>query len=212
MQETLAATVICASVWNGRDHFINPMCGSGTLAIEAAMAGMNRAPGIVRNNYGFMHLRGYDGSRWSDLRAQAKRAEKKSLDFKIIATDIRQEAIEAAKKNAAIAGVEQLIEFDICNYHETKVPDGGGIVLLNPEYGERMGTINELELVYKGIGDYFKQKCKGYTGYIFTGNLDLAKKVGLRTKRRVQFFNSGIECRLLEYNLYEGSMKKNTKQ
>jgi putative N6-adenine-specific DNA methylase len=211
MQETLAAAVIRASVWNGRSHFINPMCGSGTLAIEAAMAGMNRAPGIVRNNYGFMHLKGFDGSLWNDLRAQAKRAEKKFLDCRIIATDIRKEAVEAAKKNAAIAGVEHLIEFDICNYHETKVPDGEGIMILNPEYGERMGKVKELEHVYRGIGDYFKQRCRGYTGYIFTGNLALAKKVGLRTKRRVQFFNSGIECRLLEYDLYEGSMKKNTK-
>jgi putative N6-adenine-specific DNA methylase len=210
MQETLAAAVIRASVWNGTGHFINPMCGSGTLAIEAAMAGMNRAPGIVRNNYGFMHLKGFNGSLWNGLRAQAKRAERKSLGYRIVASDIGKEAVDAAKKNAAIAGVEHLIEFDICSYHETTVPSGGGIVLLNPEYGERMGEIKELEHVYKGIGDYFKQRCKGYTGYIFTGNLALAKKVGLRTKRRVQFFNSGIECRLLEYDLYEGSMKKNT--
>jgi putative N6-adenine-specific DNA methylase len=70
-----------------------------------------------------------------------------------------------------------------------------------------MGKIKELESVYQGVGDYFKQKCRGYTGYIFTGNLDLAKKVGLRAKRKVQFFNGGIECRLLEYELYEGSRK-----
>jgi len=208
MQETLAAAVIRASVWNGRGHFINPMCGSGTLAIEAAMAGLNRASGIGRNNYGFMHLRGFEGPLWNDLRAQAKRAEKKSFGYRIIATDIRKEAVEAAKKNAATAGVDHLIEFDICDYSDTIVPDGGGVVILNPEYGERMGEIKELELVYKGIGDYFKQRCRGYTGYIFTGNLALAKKVGLRTERRVQFYNSGIECRLLEYELYEGSRKK----
>jgi putative N6-adenine-specific DNA methylase len=208
MQETLAAAIICASVWNGKSHFINPMCGSGTLAIEAAMAGMKRAAGIVRDNYGFMHFKGFNKSLWNSLCAQAKRAEKKALDCRIIATDIRKEAVEAAQKNAAIAGVDHLIEFDICDYSETTVPDGGGVVILNPEYGERMGKIKELEHVYKGIGDYFKQKCRGYTGYIFTGNLDLAKKVGLRTKRRVQFYNSGIECRLLEYELYEGSRKK----
>lgn len=208
MQETLAAAVIRASVWNGRGHFINPMCGSGTLAIEAAMAGMNRAPGIVRNNYGFMHLKGFNGSLWNGLRAQAKRAEKRSLDYRIIATDIGKEAVEAAEKNATIAGVDHLIEFDICDYSDTLVPDGEGVVLLNPEYGERMGKFKELEHLYKGIGDYFKQKCRGYTGYIFTGNLDLAKKVGLRTKRRIQFYNSGIECRLLEYELYEGTRKK----
>lgn len=208
MQETLAAAVICASVWQGRSHFINPMCGSGTLAIEAAMVGMNRAAGIGRGNYGFMHLKGFNKSLWNGLRAKAKREEKKALDCRIIATDIRKGAVEAAKKNAAIAGVDHLIEFDISDYSETTVPDGGGVVVLNPEYGERTGKIRELENVYKGIGDFFKQKCKGYTGYIFTGNFNLAKKVGLRTKRRVQFYNSGIECRLLEYELYEGSRKQ----
>jgi putative N6-adenine-specific DNA methylase len=98
--------------------------------------------------------------------------------------------------------VEHLIEFGVCDYSGTPIPEGGGIVILNPEYGERMGKLKELENVYKGIGDFFKQKCRGYTGYIFTGNLDLAKKVGLRAKRRIQFFNGSIECRLLEYELY----------
>jgi len=82
--------------------------------------------------------------------------------------------------------------------------------MLNPEYGERMGKLRELESVYKGVGDFFKQKCGGYTGYIFTGNFELAKKVGLKAKRRVPFFNGGIECRLLEYELYEGSRRDKT--
>ena len=207
MQETLAAAVISATAWNGSGHFINPMCGSGTLAIEAALAGLNRASGILRYNFGFMHLKGYNASIWNDLREQAKKESKKTLDCRIIATDISKDAIEAAKNNAATAGVEHLIEFDVCDYSDTPIPDGSGIVILNPGYGERMGNGEELESVYKGIGDFFKQKCKGYTGYIFTGNLDLAKKVGLKAKRRVPFFNGPIDCRLLEYELYEGSRK-----
>ncbi|MFA5846978.1 MAG: hypothetical protein WC855_08755 [Thermodesulfovibrionales bacterium] len=209
MQETLAAAVILATGWNSSSNFINPMCGSGTLAIEAALIGLNRAPGLLRNNYGFMHLKGFNESLWDELRTRAKKEAKKTIDCRIIATDISKEAVEAAKKNAATAGVERLIEFDVCDYAETTVPEGKGIVILNPEYGERMGMIKELENVYKGIGDLFKQKCKGYTGYIFTGNPDLAKKVGLRAKRRIQFFNGAIECRLLEYELYEGSRKNN---
>ena len=85
---------------------------------------------------------------------------------------------------------------------------GGGIVLMNPEYGMRMGETTELEETYSRIGDFFKQKCSGYTGYVFTGNADLAKKVGLRTSRRIPFFNGGIECRLLKYELYAGTRKK----
>lgn len=209
MQETLAAAVILATGWNSISNFINPMCGSGTLAIEAALIGLNRAPGLLRNNYGFMHLKGFNESLWDDLRTRAKKEAKKTIDCRIIATDINKEAVETAKKNAATAGVERLIEFDVCDYAETTVPEGKGIVILNPEYGERMGMIKELENVYKGIGDLFKQKCSGYTGYIFTGNPGLAKKVGLRAKQRIQFFNGAIECRLLEYELYEGSRKNN---
>src|SRR3990170_1609073 len=208
MQETLTAAVIKATGWNGNGHFINPMCGSGTLAIEAALAGLNRASGILRDNFGFMHLKGFNEALWKELRTQAIRAAKKTLDCRIIATDIRRDAVDAARKNAAMAGVEQLIEFTVCDYSMTSIPEGMGIVILNPEYGERMGMVKELEAVYKGIGDFLKQKCKGYTGYIFTGNPDLAKRVGLKAKRKVPFFNGAIECRLLEYPLYEGSRKK----
>lgn len=208
MQETLAAAVIMATGWEAESHFINPMCGSGTLAIEAALITLNRAPGLLRGNYGFMHLKGFNEPLWNELRSEAKKKSKKTLGCRIIATDIKEEAVEAARKNAATAGVEHLIEFDVSDYSETAVPEGRGIVILNPEYGERMGKMKELEGVYEGIGDFFKQKCRGYTGYLFTGNPDLAKKVGLRPKRRIPFFNGRIECRLLEYELYEGSRKK----
>ena len=212
MQETLAAAVILATGWDGSRHFVNPMCGSGTLAIEAAFIALNRAPGLQRNNFGFMHIKGFNEQLWNDLRARAKKEAGKTLHCRIVATDISREAVDAARRNAATAGVEHLIEFAVCDYSETSVPQGSGIVILNPEYGDRMGRIRELESVYAGIGDFFKQKCRGYTGYIFTGNADLAKKVGLRAKRRIPFFNSRIECRLLEYELYEGSRKiKETK-
>ena len=212
MQETLAAAVIIATGWKGNSHFVNPMCGSGTLAIEAALAALNRPPGLLRDNFGFMHLKGFKEAFWNDLRTQARKEAKKSLECRIIATDIRREAVEAARKNAATAGVEHLIEFSSCDYSETTIPEGEGIVILNPEYGERMGKIQELEGVYRGIGDFFKQRCRGLKGYLFTGNLDLAKKVGLRAKRRIPFFNGGIECRLLEYELYEGSRKNKNRQ
>ena len=211
MQETLAAAVVLATGWKDNGNFINPMCGSGTLAIEAALIALNRAPGLLRSNYGLMHLKGFNEPSWNVMRKKIKALAKNSLKGKIIATDIRQEAVEAAKKNAATAGVEHWIEFGVCDFSETPVPEGGGVVILNPEYGERLGKVEELNETYKGIGDYFKKKCKGYRGYIFTGNLDLLKKVGLKTRRRIPFFNSNIECRLLEYDLYEGSKKKKSR-
>ena len=207
MQETLAAAVVIATGWNGSGNFINPMCGSGTLAIEAALIALKRAPGILRSNFGFMHIKGFNEALWNELRDKANKGAEKSFPGTIIATDIDPGAIEAARKNAATAGVAHLIEFGVCNFADSLMPEGGGFVVLNPEYGERMGETALLENTYGSIGDYFKQKCRGYTGYVFTGNPSLAKKVSLKPKRSLQFFNSGIECRLLEYELYEGSRK-----
>src|SRR4030067_3674013 len=113
MQETLAAAVVMSTGWPRNGNFINPMCGSGTLAIEATLIALNRAPGLLRNNYGFMHLKGFKESLWNELRAQANKEAKKTLNCRIIATDIRREAVEAARKNAATAGVEHLIEFAV---------------------------------------------------------------------------------------------------
>jgi len=208
MQETLAAAAILSTGWTGDGSFINPMCGSGTLAIEAALIGLDRAPGLSRGNYGFMHLKGFDEPSWKVLRRKIRAEAKDRLNGRIIATDISQQSVEAAKKNAMTAGVDRFIEFGVCDFSETPIPNGGGMVILNPEYGERLGEAGELKEIYKRIGDFFKKKCQGYKGYLFTGNFDLAKRVGLRTKRRILFYNGPIECRLLEYDLYEGSRRR----
>jgi 23S rRNA G2445 N2-methylase RlmL len=207
MQETLAAAVVMSTSWPKNGNFINPMCGSGTLAIEATLIALNRAPGLLRNNFGFMHLKGFSESSWRVLRSRVKAEEKDRLKGRIIATDISQQAVDSARKNAMTAGVDRFIEFGVCDFSNTPVPDGGGVVILNPEYGERMGEEEELKNIYKGIGDFFKKRCQGYAGYVFTGNLALAKRLGLRTRRRLSFYNGPIECRLLEYDLYEGSMR-----
>ena len=103
--------------------------------------------------------------------------------------------------------MDQFIIFEKKDFREIELPPGPGVIMLNPEYGERLGEEEELKSVYSEIGDLFKKKCKGYTGYIFTGNRELAKVVGLRTRRKVPFYNGKIDCRLLEYDLYEGSRK-----
>jgi 23S rRNA G2445 N2-methylase RlmL len=207
MQETLAAAVVQATGWKGRGNFVNPMCGSGTLAVEAALIALDMAPGLLRKNFGFMHLKGFNRSSWNKMREEARARVKKSFPGKLLATDIDPGAIRASRQNAAAAGVDHLIEFCAGDYSETPIPEGSGVVILNPEYGERMGKVEELKAVYRGIGDFFKKKCQGYRGYIFTGNLDLAKKVGLKARRRIPFFSSNMECRLLEYDLYEGSRR-----
>lgn len=207
MMEALAAATILASKWDQKSPFVNPMCGSGTLAIEAALIATNTAPGLFKSNFGFMHTNLFNRDEYMELRKSAKERKNKKIDFKIIASDMSMMAIEAAKQNAQTAGVDHLIDFQQCDFRDTEMPDAPGVVFFNPEYGERLGDESELEALYGHIGDFLKQKAQGYMGYIFTGNLNLAKNIGLKTKRRIEFFNGKIDSRLLEYELYAGSKK-----
>jgi len=206
MLEALAAATIYATQWDKRSPFVNPMCGSGTLAIEAAMIATNRRPGLFRTNYAFMHLQHYDESVFLQEDALLETQIIDVPGLRIIATDYSAKAIENAKKNAIAAGVANLIDFAVCDFADTEIPPGlPGIFYVNPEYGERLGDVDQLEATYGRIGDFMKKKCGGYLGYVFTGNLELAKKIGLKAKRRVEFYTSTIDCRLLEYELYSGS-------
>jgi len=208
MLEALAASTIMATNWDGKSTFINPMCGSGTLAIEAALLATDKRPGLFRMNYGFMHIMGYDETVFFVERRKLKDKAKKETGFKIIATDLSADAVDIAQKNAKTAGVEHLIDFSVCDFADTPVPAEPGIVMFNPEYGERLGVHTKLEATYKRMGDFMKKECLGYRGYIFTGNPDLAKKIGLRAARKIEFYNGKLDCRLLEYELYEGTKRE----
>ena len=142
----------------------------------------------------------------SEYYGQATERLREVPGLRIIATDLSDIAIVNARKNAKAAGVEDIIEFKVCDFARTEVPeDAAGVVYMNPEYGLRLGEIEALQETYGRIGDFMKQQCKGYHGYVFTGNLELAKKIGLKAKRRIEFYNSTIDCRLLEYELYSGT-------
>lgn len=205
MLEALASSTILATGWDGQSPFVNPMCGSGTLAIEAALMAQKRVPGLQRMNYSFMHFIGYQEEAFFEERRLLKQATQKDILPPIIASDISAEAIDISKANARTAGVEHLIQFEVCDFAQTTIPEEPGIIMFNPEYGERLGQHSKLEATYSRIGDFMKQHCKGYRGYIFTGNPDLAKRIGLRASRRFEFFNGKLDCRLLQYELYEGS-------
>ncbi|MGC3948755.1 MAG: class I SAM-dependent RNA methyltransferase [Chryseolinea sp.] len=205
MLEGLATATLLATKWNRTSPFVNPMCGSGTIAIEAVLIATNRVPGLFRENYSFMHFSGYDKKAYDDA---LRRVRKQVVDIpglQVIATDISRDAVDIAQKNASFAGVDNLITFRQCDFADTPVPSSPGVVYFNPEYGERLGAASELEETYARMGDFLKKKCQGYLGYIFTGNLDLAKKIGLRASRRIEFYSARIDCRLFEYELYAGS-------
>ncbi len=205
MLEGLAAATIMATQWDKTSPFVNPMCGSSTLAVEAALIATNRRPGLYRTNYSFMHVKGYNDDVYALEYRRLEQQITEVPDLTIIATDISDDAIEVSRVNASIAGVEKYIIFDVCDFEKTVVPPSQGVIYFNPEYGERLGEVSELEITYARIGDFLKKKCQGYVGYIFTGNLELAKKVGLKARRRIEFYTAKLDCRLLEYELYSGS-------
>ena len=212
MLEALACGTIMATGWDRKSPFIVPMCGSGTLAIEAALLATDRSPGLFRMNYGFMHIMGYDEEVFFAERRKLKEQSKKELNFKIVATDLSEDAVDISTRNAKTAGVDHLIDFSVCDFADTPVPEEPGVVIFNPEYGERLGVHSKLEATYKRIGDFMKSKCMGYRGYIFTGNPDLAKKIGLKASRRIEFYNWKLDCRMLEYELYQGSKREPKEQ
>lgn len=207
MLESLAAATILATRWNRDSPFINPMCGSGTLAIEAALIATNRRPGLYRDNYSFLHIQGFDKHAYRKA-VQELENMITTTRAKFIASDISGDAVNISKVNANHAGVEDLIEFIQCDFGDTPVPEDPGVIYFNPEYGDRLGAEKDLEALYRRMGDFMKNNCQGYLGYIFTGNLELGKKIGLKPSRRIEFYTSKIDCRLFEYELYKGSREK----
>lgn len=227
MQETLAAACIDAMKWNRKTPFLSPMCGSGTPAIEAAMAAIGRAPGSLRAHFGFMAIKGYTqmipgekaprvASRqrfgaspeqiWKDMVLEAAENERKTGIPPIIATDISPEAINNAMINAHAAGVSDYIQFKACDFGDTPIPPDSaeeneyrGCIFFNPEYGIRLGDPVELVPIYERIGTFMHEKCSGYVGAVLTGNPELAQMVNLYYVTRIPFYNGAIDCRLFIY-------------
>lgn len=204
MQETLAAACVLATEWDAATPFIVPMCGSGTPAIEAALIARKRAPGSFRRHFAFMSLKNYAAvqDRWTALVAAAKQGERNADLPVIVATDIAPQAVATARENARAAGVAAAIIFDTCDFAVTHIPPAPGVLFMNPEYGERLGTMAELEPVYERIGRFLRERCGGYRAFILAGNKKLSLRMGLKSSRCLPFMNGPINCRLLEFEIY----------
>jgi 23S rRNA G2445 N2-methylase RlmL len=199
LQEALAAGLILTSKWDPATNFVNPMCGSGTLAIEALLIALNRPAGLTRKNFAFMHIKNYDPEIWDELKQTAGKQIKKSPSTRFIATDKSPAAIDATAKNAAAAGVADLIELKICDFRQTPMPGSSGTLIVNPEYGKRLGDEKQLSEVYRELGNFFKKTQRGYSCWLFSGNLNLIKQIGLTPAKELTFYNGDIECRFNEY-------------
>jgi 23S rRNA (guanine2445-N2)-methyltransferase / 23S rRNA (guanine2069-N7)-methyltransferase len=208
MKENLAAAILAIGDWQkvaaAGGAFLDPMCGSGTLPIEAALIAANRAPGLKREKFGFQGWQGHVPMLWKRVLEEAKQKEvrdPRSLP-KVVGYDTDFRAVRVALANVEKADLRGRVHVEKRELGASESIAPQGIVVLNPPYGERLGEVDELRELYRRIGDLFKQKFAGWKGFILTGSPELAKCVGLRAARRHVLFNGAIECRLLEYELY----------
>ncbi|TPE43229.1 THUMP domain-containing class I SAM-dependent RNA methyltransferase [Pontibacter mangrovi] len=207
LNEVLAAGIIALSGWDKKSPFIDPMCGSGTFLIEAALMAQNIAPGLFRRDpYGFEKWKDYSEPLFEMVWNTAEAKEKRTPQAQIVGYDLDADYIDAALNNIENAGLQNYIQVQQANFFETHAPEGHGVVVMNPPYNERIQS-DDINLLYKNIGDTLKNNYQGYDAFVFTGNLEAAKNVGLRTSRRVPLYNGSIDCRLLKYELYRGSRK-----
>ncbi len=207
LNEVLAAGLIKMTGWTGDVPFVDFMCGSGTIPVEAAMMAAKIPPGSLGRPYGFQKWRDYDRDLFRQVEKEALPVKQEPL---IYASDISPDAIRLATSHARNAHVSESIRFQTCDFGEVTAPEGPGVILINPPYGERIipENINEL---YALIGSKFKRSFEGYTAWIFSGNYEAMKNVGLRPFRKIPLFNGQLECRLNGFALYSGS-KKASKQ
>lgn len=202
LRETLAAALVQLSGWDGTVPLADPMCGSGTIPIEAALFAARRAPGLLRPGFAFQRWPAYDRELWRRLTEEAAGEARASLPVPLVGYDRSPRALAVARQNSIRAGVQGLVTLAERELSAFSPPPGPGVLLFNPPYGRRLGEEEELKPLYRQIGDVMKQRCTGYTAWVFTGSADLAKCVGLRASRRIVLFNGPIECRLLKYELY----------
>jgi putative N6-adenine-specific DNA methylase len=201
LRETLAAAIVALSGWDGTTPLVDPMCGSGTIPIEAALQASRRAPGLQRR-FGFQRWPAFEAARWRELLDEAREMALTALPAPVAGSDRLAKAVETARENGRRAGVQELVRFSQCDLNHFMPPQGAGTLIINPPYGQRLGEEEALKPLYGQIGDVMKQRCKGYTAWLFTGNRELAKFVGLKASRRIVLFNGPLECRLLKYELY----------
>ena len=208
LNEVLAAGMILLSGWDKRSTFIDPMCGSGTLLIEAAMIANNIPPGYYRDEYGFENWKKFMAFDQELFNMIFDSAINKITNHeqKIIGCDISRNVAKKAKENVKLAKVDDIVTVQTCAMQDMEVPPGRGIVVMNPPYGERMVKDN-IEELYKSIGDTFKKNFSGFDCWVISSNMEAFKHVGLRPSRKITLFNGPLECKFMKYEMYQGTKK-----
>ncbi|MDP2722374.1 MAG: THUMP domain-containing protein [Bacteroidales bacterium] len=206
INEVLAAGMIRLAGWNGESDFYDPMCGSGTIPIEAAMIAMNIPAGYYRQKFAFMSWEGYDEAVWLQVKEEAD-SQMGELKHRIFASDRSEKAVGFTRNNLKSAGLHKDIEVECRFFDSVKPASKNGMIIMNPPYGMRLEEKGELRDLYRGIGDTLKKNFTGFDAWIITPSIDTFKFIGLRPARRIPLYNGPIETRFLKFEVYQGSKR-----
>jgi putative N6-adenine-specific DNA methylase len=207
MRENLAAGVLRLAGWVPGIPLLDPMCGSGTFLLEAAHMALDIAPGLGRH-FAFEKLKNFDARRWQGLLQQRAARQKPGAPLSIYGSDLSGEALKSARTNLAAAGLAQVVTLKQANVLEISAPAKQGIIVTDPPYGVRLGEQQELAQLYPKLGDVLKKQFSGWRAYILSADMRLPKLIRLAASKRTPLFNGPLECRLFEYKMVEGTMRR----
>ena len=200
LNEVLASGLIELSNWDRKKPFLDGMCGSGTIVIEALMKATDTAPSIERKNYAFMFHPDYDSNLWNKLLNQAKE-RRKNIYPEIKGIEIDEKIVREAKDNFVRAGFKPIFHLEHYDFFDYIPKEKEGVIIMNPPYDMRIKSA-DINKLYKKIGDHLKKNFKGWTAYILSGNEEARKKIGLKPSEKIKLFNGKIECRFLKFEMF----------
>jgi putative N6-adenine-specific DNA methylase len=209
LRENLAAGILRLAGWDASTALLDPMCGSGTFLAEAAMIATDRAPGL-RRTFGFEKLSNFDAKSWKNLLAAARARQRTPDALAIYGSDRYGDALKLARANLEALGLGNLVTLKQADILEMPAPAAAGVIVTNPPYGVRLQDQEALAQLYPRLGDALKKKYAGWTAYLFTADLRLPKLIGLAPSRRTPLYNGALECRLFEFKLVKGTMRRKT--
>jgi len=207
LRENLAAGVLRLAGWVPGTALLDPMCGSGTFLLEAAQIALDIAPGLGRR-FAFEKLKNFAARRWRELLQQSAARQKPRGPLSIYGSDLSGEALQSARANLAAAGLKEVVSLKQANILEISAPAKEGIIVTNPPYGVRLGELQELAELYPKLGDVLKKKFSGWRAYILSADMRLPKLIRLAASKRTPLFNGPLECRLFEYRMVQGGMRR----
>ena len=205
INEAIAAGLVLMSGWDQKSNFIDVFCGSGTIPIEAALMANGIPPNIARKQYSFMNWPDFDQEKWNTIYKSAPAQPKRDLGFKIIGSDTDGEVVLWARNNVKVLPLGKTITFEVKDFKDQEPPEGKGVLISNPPYGERLDEM-DVDALYKEIGDFFKHKMPGYDCWVISSNMDASKCIELKPSEKKTVYNGSLHCEFRKFEIFEGSL------